>query len=294
MNKWLQFSKERFEPFSHITMIALFLGGHILFAYSLGIVILKHWQFVPLSLAVLCFFIKLRFYDEIKDYETDMRINPTRPLPRGLVTHQDLHKGITTAIFVEAICFALCSPAGLIAGFLAIVYSLLMFKEFFIGSYIRPHLTTYAMSHTVVTILLSLSIFSSLSGLMIYNLPSDIIWFSTVSWLLFNIFEFGRKSYLLNEEREGVPTYSNIFGRWGAFALVLSQALLATYLMLQIEIWNNPSFRLVLISILFLLTFFGLIYGTAKTNSNWGKIYRAFTSIYIVLIYGAVIVYFLI
>lgn len=293
MKKWLQFLKERFEPFSHLTMIALFLVGHILFARSLGIMNLNIWQFIPLSFAVLFFFLKLRFYDEIKDYETDIHINPTRPLPRGLVTHHDLHIGIGVAIFVEILCFTLCSPAGLLTGLMAIAYSLLMFKEFFIGPKIRPHLTTYAMSHTIVTILLSLSIFASMSGLMMTALPLDAIWFSIVSWLLFNIFEFGRKSYLLNEEREGVPTYSNIFGRWGAFALVLSQALIATYLMLQIQVWNTPTFRLSLVGILFLLTIFGILYGFAKNESPWGKIYRAFTSVYIVLIYGAVIIFFL-
>lgn len=292
MKKWITFLKERFEPLSHLTMIVLFVSGHILLARSLGLLQLISWQFICLFIGVIFFFVKLRFYDEIKDYETDLTLNPTRPLPRGLVTHKDLHKGIILAILVELVSFGLCSKAGLLCAGLAIAYSLLMYKEFFIGKYIRPHLTTYAMSHTVVTILLSLAIFSSLSGVPFFQLPLDLIYFSIVSWLLFNIFEFGRKSYLQNEERAQVPTYSKLFSRWGAFALVLSQSLIATYLLLKMEVCSN-SFRLVFIFIMALLIIVGMRYAKAPLNSAWGKIYRAFTSVYIVLIYGAVITHFL-
>lgn len=293
MNKWGTFVNERLEPVSHLTMVAVFIVGHILLAKSVGFVTLKAWQFPFLFIGVVFFFTKLRFYDEIKDYETDIIFNPTRPLPRGLVTHQDLYKGIILSIIIETIAFSLCSTAGILCAALAIGYSLLMYKEFFIGKYIRPHLTTYAMSHTVVTILLSLAIFASLSGVMFYKLHKDLILFSIISWLLFNIFEFGRKSYLENEERDHVPTYSNLFTRWGAFALVLSQALIATYLLLKMAAWTQ-NFRLAFVVILILLIIIGMLYSKAALNTNWGKIYRNFTSIYIVLIYGTVIAHFLI
>jgi len=292
MKKWVQFLKERFDPLGHFTMITLFLLGHILLTKSLGLITLAPWQYIALSFAVVFFFLKLRFYDEIKDYETDIHVNPTRPLPRGLITHRDLYQAIALAIVIELFCFGICSAAGLITGLVAIVYSLCMFKEFFIGPVLRPHLTSYAVSHTAVTILLSLSIFSGLTGLMINDLPIDLLLFSLISWLLFNIFEFGRKSYLKNEERENVPTYSNIFGRWGAFGLVFSQALIVIYLMFQIEKFNSTIFKNSLLIIIFLLAILGILFCTAKEGSLYGKIYRGFTSFFIVLIYGATIIYF--
>ena len=171
----------------------------------------------------------------------------------------------------------------------AIGYSLLMYKEFFIGKYIRPHLTTYAVSHTVVTVLLALTIFTTLNNTSPLELPADCFRYAIITWLLFNIFEFGRKSFLKGEERTQVPSYSNIFGKWGAFLLVLAQALAAYYLLFQMTCIDGRFMQIFMALTLALLLACGVLYSALKIGP-WGKIYRIFTSVYIVLIYiGTVI-----
>lgn len=274
MKKWLIFIHERFEPVSHLIMIALFLIAHILVA-RVGVAPLPFFKAVLLFIGVTLFFLKLRFYDEIKDYETDLKFNQSRPLPRGLLTIKDLHQAIALTILFELIIFSLISLKTLLFSLIPILYSLLMYKEFFIGKYLRPHLTTYALTHTIVTIPLSLMIFVATAD----SLSKPLILIALMSWPLFNIFEFGRKSFLPSEERVSVPSYTNIFGRLGAFLLVLVQAAAVSIILRESALFNyatNTIFGL----IFFLLLFIGIFF--------WGKVYRIFSSVYIVLIYAVI------
>ena len=54
---------------------------------------------------------------------------------------------------------------GALAGMgMAIAYSMLMYREFFLRGFLRPRLTTYAVVHTVVTVLLTLTLFAAFTG----------------------------------------------------------------------------------------------------------------------------------
>jgi len=102
-----------------------------------------------------------------------------------------------------------------------------MYKEFFIGRILSPHLTTYALTHTLVSVLVGYSIVSQNTGLSIDNFPIFILVFGLVNWALFNLFEFARKTYAPEEERTGVDTYSSLFRPLGAGLLSLSQVVFA-------------------------------------------------------------------
>ena len=173
MNNWFIFAKERFHLSSHLTLILLFVGAHVATAKMYKI------ESSPLVmglvfLAMLVFFFKMRLYDEIKDYDLDVKINPNRPLPRGLVTLAEVKKGIVVCIVLEVALYAMIGINPLLVLLFAIGYSLLMYKEFFIGKLIRPHLTTYAVMHTVVTVPMGLSMFSALSGEMPDGMPQPL------------------------------------------------------------------------------------------------------------------------
>ena len=286
--RWMSFTNERFEPISHFLMIVLFLLAHYMVADSSKFVILEPIQLLWVGLGTTAFFLKLRFYDEIKDFEVDVAKNPNRPLPRGLLAHFDLKKGIENCIILEVIFFATCGMAGFLSIILAIGYSLLMYKEFFIGEKIRPHLTTYATSHTVVTFFLSVSIFSAMSRYYPWNHDPDFYYFSFMSWLLFNVFELGRKIYQPCEEREGVPTYSNIWGKFGAFMLVFVHAILIAVASLHISTVDFFWMQYFQGISLLLWLIVGLTYLFTQTIKT-GKLFRLFSSLYIVIIYCGII-----
>jgi hypothetical protein len=288
LNRWVKFISERFDPASHFIMIGLFVFAHYLVADASKFVKVAPHLIIYVGLGTAVFFMKLRLYDEIKDYEVDVAKNPDRPLPRGLLEHFDVKKAIELCIILEIIFFTSCGLPAFTAIMIAIIYSLLMYKEFFIGKLIRPHLTTYATSHTVVTFFLSLAIFSALSKLKVYDMDQDFYYFSAMSWLLFNIFELGRKIYQPCEERAGVDTYSSIWGKFGAVMLVFSHAVIASILALYvstIQFYFMVNLLGVQLALLLIVSVIYLIGKTPKT----GKIFRLFSSVYILLMYLSIL-----
>lgn len=286
MKNWLIFIKERFDPLSHLIMIILFITAHYLLARSLGLVQITYFSLLPLFIGVTLFYFKLRLYDEVKDYELDVIINKTRPLPRGLVSHEGMYRGMAFCILVELICFGILGKHAIVAITIPILYSLLMYKEFFIREKIRPHLTTYAMLHTIVTTFLSLAIFCFISNtgfeLIVQN--KDFLYFAIINWFLFNIFEFGRKTFASSEERENVDTYSSLFGRSGATILVVSQIIIATFLSYKIESINHTKAFYALFAILLFFVVVGISY-IITDKPKMAKIFRTGSEVYIILFY---------
>jgi len=305
--RWLTFAKERFDPVSHLLMITLFVAGHVAVlgasasgdasagAAAPAVGALTDLDALPRLLALLAgttaFFFKLRLYDEIKDYAVDREFNPQRPLVRGLVTHRDLEAGIAVCIVVELCCFGLASLRALPAAAVAVGYSLLMYREFFIGRHLRPHLTTYAVTHTVVTVLLSLAIACGLSGALPWELPRRALFFALSNWCLFNIFEFGRKTFSSAQERAGVESYSKIFGRPGAVALVLSQAGLSTACVWLMALPGARGLVLYTAALLGLLAAVGAVF-VLTDRAGLARLYRAMSSVHIILVFVGFLVSF--
>jgi 4-hydroxybenzoate polyprenyltransferase len=306
MNRWWTFIKERFQPVSHLLMIGLFSAAHAIAATRIaetssdspgtGAAWLPLLVILP---GVVTFFFLLRLYDEVKDYKYDCHVNPHRPLSRGLVSQQELKNGMAVCFVISLVSFGATGRPALGAITLALTYSLLMYREFFLGTWLRPKLTTYAVSHTAVSVFLSVAIFSALTGRYPWALSRGHWLFAANSWLLFNIFEFGRKSFLTSEERDAVPSYSKVFSRYGAVALVLAMAAISLALLwgfLPSPQATSPGGPIpvsatqgLMVALAVLLAAVGLGYA-AINRPPWGKIYRGISSAYIMLVYGAFVV----
>ena len=290
----LIFAKERFEPISHSLMIGVFVAFHLQLAMG------SQLQVSPIGMTLLfigaaAFFFKLRAYDEIKDYDVDVKLKPHRPLARGLVSHQDLYRVIAGCIVIELASFSFFGKAALASMAVSILYSLLMYKEFFIGPYLRPHLTTYAITHTIVGGFLALSIMCAVQGTYIWEADQKSMQIMLAGWCLFNIFEFGRKTYCTDEERPEIESYSKIFGRFGAVALVvvmgiISAVLLGTVGPLRAMILaDGGASKFATLAILVGGPLMTAVLGTAYAVTDaksLGAAYRAASSIVIVFVYG--------
>lgn len=227
MLNWMQFIVERFQPISHIPLIFLFVISHAALhsPEPYKQIPLKLW-WVTLGFNAL-FFFKMRLYDELKDFDTDKALHPERPLPRGLLQPQQLHHAILLCLFGETALIAFAGASYLPLAFLAMGYSLLMYKEFFASAWLKPRLTTYAITHTCVILLLSLVNSSLFTGT---HTPSWVsVFYAFACWALFNMFEFGRKTFSPEEEKVGVSSYSKVWGIWGAIALNGSQWVIALF-----------------------------------------------------------------
>ena len=291
LRRYFIFMKERFGLIGSSFMITLFVLAHYGLVYIKSDLVIETHLLFAVILGSIIFFVKLRLYDEIKDYEVDLIQNPDRPLPRGLVTRDELKEGIEKRIMIESILFYGAGIEAFSSILLAIAYSLLMYKEFFIGKYIRPHLTTYATSHTIVTFFLSLAIFSAFTQSFIWNLDGEYIFFSLMSWLLFNIFELGRKMYQPFEERDQVESYSKVWTRPGATLLVLIHASLIQWLIHKIEFFKDPLFLMIFRIPVAILLLVSLLYLLLK-KSVTANLYRNYSTVFILLNY-VIILFFL-
>lgn len=288
MRKWFLFISERFSPVTYAMMIFVFLGAHYSFYLSFFNQIhlfdfLSILSLFPLVVATFLFFFKLRLLDEVKDIEFDVIYHSERPLPRGILSKNEAVRTAFVLMVTEIIFFGFYGLWVLLSALITVGYSLLMYQEFFIKKWLRAHLTTYAVVHTFVVVLLSITIFMSLLNIPFPQIPKEFIYFSFAGWFIFNIFEFGRKTFAKGEERKGVDSYSKIFGKHGAVFLVLAMTTLASLMLARANISTTMLFLP-----LSLIGVAGILYIMIE-NLYFSKIYRFLTSLCIILTYAIVI-----
>ena len=110
-------------------------------------------------IALWCFFLMLRIFDEHKDFEADAIAHPHRVLQRGFITLHDLKLVGALAMAVQlGVSVWLDAGIGPITAWwlAAVAWSVLMAREFFVREWLRAHLVAYALSHIVVMAILAM------------------------------------------------------------------------------------------------------------------------------------------
>ncbi len=170
------------------------------------------------ALALGLMFLRLRLFDEVKDYEHDLRHNPTRPLPRGLLTPGEVNAWAALTAAAEGAIAALLG-FGAFTGYLAVLaFTLLMRFEFFARSLLRPRLFTYALLHTPSGGLIGLFVFCAATGRPVWEPTRAMVFYVLAGWSLLMVFEVARKTFDPKTE-PGVDTYSSVFGVQTAAAM---------------------------------------------------------------------------
>jgi hypothetical protein len=278
LKSWWIFVKERFPLGSHIPMVALFCIGNVILTEELT----KTDKFINplLFLLTFLFFFRLRCFDEIKDYEVDLRVNPTRPLARGVLTVSQVKVMIAVVALLEIALVASVGLAPLAMHLIAMAYSFLMYKEFFIGKWLSRHLTTYAVTHTFVSMLLGLSLAAQTVGSVNESMLRAVIWIAPINWALFNLFEFARKTFAPDEERPHVESYSSLFGVLGAVALSLSQVAIAL-----VVLYKMPLNGFMIQAVAALIPLFAGAYLVIAKSTVSAKAFRGITGAYLLVFY---------
>jgi len=218
--RWFRFMRERFEPISTTILLASLAGANGLLALGALGAPPPPWPRALAGFALLWLvFFHMRLFDEIKDYEVDKLVNRERPLPRGLVTIEE-HGWMTLACVALECALALALGFPVFSTWAALAaFTLVMRQEFFIGYWLSPRMELYAVTHTFSAALQGGLVFSVVSGLTLDAVPRAYAAAMLGNWFIFNVFEFGRKTFGREEEREGVDSYSLRLGAFGAFLL---------------------------------------------------------------------------
>lgn len=169
-------------------------------------------RFAVGAYTVLVFFAWLRILDEHKDAEVDRRYRPELPIPRGLVTRGEL-RGVGAAALALALLLNLWIDPALV-GVMALVtlYAALMTREFFLGEWLRAHPTAYLLSHMAIMPLIDLYGTGLDWVAERAEPPSALYLFLLLTYLNGIVIEIGRKIRTPEAEREGVDTYTSVWG----------------------------------------------------------------------------------
>lgn len=162
MSRWITFFRERFP----LPVLFLISFGIALAGLSYGSRPLQPIQILLAGAITFLFFSTLRLMDEIKDYEKDKIVHPTRPLPRGLIELSEFKRVMLMSVALMFVFAALVAVVGNVksAGFFAfsIIYLWLMYKEFYVGQALQKAPIVYAITHQIVLLpLMAASVFLS-------------------------------------------------------------------------------------------------------------------------------------
>ncbi|PKL43193.1 MAG: hypothetical protein CVV41_10770 [Candidatus Riflebacteria bacterium HGW-Riflebacteria-1] len=293
ISRWWQFLKERHQPFSITLMVAIFFAAVALVAYQPGV----HDAPCPTRLGVgflivWLIFLHMRLFDEVKDYDVDREHNPERPLARGLISVGEFSAMTMVCLVVEiALAGAMRWPM-LPAYMMVLCFTLLMRMEFFVGDWMRPKLELYAITHTFSAAMISMLIHSIVCFSDFAGADRAMLAYALGNWFVFNVFEFGRKTFAVEEERDGVESYSNRLKPTGAVLLLLVNVALAYgafYYVATTKFAAVADWRLLgpSAAVSLLLAVIGLLYASKPVLAN-AKLYRGMVTFYL-LAYPAAI-----
>lgn len=292
LTRWSIFIKERFSPIEHFLLILFYFSANALVALNLSKL---GYEEVPLKgllglFVILFMFFHLRIFDEIKDFKNDRVVHPDRPLARGLIQVTEAKKVVGLLILSELIISAVIGLPAFIAACCVAIYSLIMYKEFFIGSWMRPRLATYALTHTLVACWMALFVFSAATRQYFWLIPKGYAFFVLTNWIIFNVFEFGRKTFGQEEEQELVDSYSKRLGSFRAAGNVVFMAVIAVIIAFIIGVKLQLNFLFfALMTLLFAVILVSSFFYGYSNSASWAKRFRSACSVFI-LFYNVIIV----
>lgn len=179
------------------------------------------------------FLLFLRIADDFKDYETDLKLFPTRPLPSGRVTKRDLKIALTvtlTLVSVLNLVFMNNIPFFLFL----MLYGFLMSMWFFKKAKIQKSLPLALVTHNPVQLVMNIYIIS-FTCIKYHLNPLSLTTFLVAMTLYFPalIWEISRKIRAPKDETE-YTTYSKLFGyqKSTRFVMIITLVDIVTNLLL--------------------------------------------------------------
>jgi 4-hydroxybenzoate polyprenyltransferase len=223
------YQAERFPVFQHGALIAAFGASAVCLSALLrgdtpGVI-----NILVAVLVLFGFFFQLRVADEHKDNEDDTKYRPERPVPRGLVSLAELRMAAYVVAGVQILLTAWLGWLLLILLFFVWAWMAVMTKEFFAPKALRARPILYMVSHMMVMPLIDLYAtacdWAPAGILPTGDFGLTLIGFLVLSLVNGTVLEIARKSWAPEQEREGVETYSRLWGPGGAGVAVMAVVL---------------------------------------------------------------------
>lgn len=240
-----EYQAERFPVFKHGVLIAAFGTSAVCLSALLRGAAPEWLALVVAVLVLFGLFFQLRVADEHKDNEDDTRYRPERPVPRGLVTLGELR---VVAIGVGLAQVALTAWLDwTLLGLLLLVwaYMAVMTKEFFVPAWLKKRPIIYMVSHMAIMPLIDLYATACdwwPAGVALHeDFGLTLGAFLLLSLVNGSVIEIARKSWAPGMEREGVETYSKLWGAGRAGVAVMAVVLAGLALAAFVNVRSGAS-----------------------------------------------------
>ncbi len=210
---WI-YQGERFPVFGHVPLVAAFSFSAISYSRICrgadGFVSLTH--FFAAIFTTITLFLLVRIFDEHKDAEDDALYRKELPVPRGLVSLNELRNIGIVVFLLQVVVNLLIFPKMLIIHLIVLLYLALMGKEFFVAEWLKKHQFWYVVSHMFIIPLVD--IYASGTDWLVggFEAPIGLAFFFAVSYFNGIVLEVGRKIRTPEQEKTGVLTYSSLLG----------------------------------------------------------------------------------
>jgi 4-hydroxybenzoate polyprenyltransferase len=218
-NRWWIYQRERFPLLAHGPLVVVFCVSVMLFSSLQDGQIPDVARFAGATISTLILFFQLRVADEFKDFEIDSRYRAERPVPRGLVTLSELARLSLAGALIQFL-LAVQIDIGLLPILVTVwLYMGLMTVEFFVPAWLKRTPSVYLLSHMLVMPLIAFYV-SAFDWLCTCRaLPGGLGWLLLLSFGCGLVLELGRKIKPPAAEREGVETYSGLWGTGNSISL---------------------------------------------------------------------------
>jgi hypothetical protein len=236
---------------------------------------------------------EIRLLDEHKDYEKDVIAHPERMLSKGIITLADLRKLLYVMVALQTAMAIYLGPAPFVVWLVMQVFSLLMFREFFVPEFLNRHMGLYLLSHQVSVPLALLFGITQRAGLCYLGSAQPVLLalFLFGSMMATINFEIARKTWSADREHEHADSYTKVWGIGGTVIVNQVIALLAgaSFLYFYIVIPRSVAYP-VFVCAAYLLFLASEIAFVVKRDSKTSKVIEMTGALYslVVLITSAV------
>ena len=173
---WATFARERFQiPAVLIFGMAQSASAQYVVSSTLD------WLGLAISVAgISVLLVIMRMMDELKDLDKDRIAHPTRPLPRGLISPEEVRSGLRISIGLLRIASVfiglLRNPMAGVLLSLSVGYSVLMYREFFVPDLLGARPFSYAVTHQIIIV--PIYAFATATALPEAAFTQPVLWFA--------------------------------------------------------------------------------------------------------------------
>lgn len=216
LRRFAKYLDERFPPLAHGLLIAAFAGGAVCYSAlerAAGAGSAGAAFGIAFGVLLLLFF-QLRVADEHKDFDDDRRFRPERAVPRGLISLAALRRiGLSAAALQLGLVLVWYAPLAVVL-VACWAWMGLMTVEFFAPAWLKERPVLYLVSHMVA---MPLFAFFAVATERLPSASSALVSAGVLAFLALSFangitIEVARKCKAPEAEREGVETYSALWG----------------------------------------------------------------------------------